>query len=103
MNIGSAVQALKEGKRARCQEWPPEKKFVFIQVPSTIKREIVPKMQSLPDSVKDYFNETFESESEQIDAIYYTNQIALVGPSNLIESYAPSCADLLSDGWIILD
>lgn len=103
MNIGQAAEALKAGKRARCQEWPPEKKFVFVQVPSTIKSEIVPKMQSLPDSVKAYFNETFESESDQINAIYYTNQIAIVGPSNLIESYSPTCADILSESWVILD
>lgn len=103
MNIGKAVDALKEGKRVKCLEWDSSKKFVFMQIPSTIPSQVVPKMQSLPESVKAYFNETFESEAEQIDAIYYGNQIALVGLSNTVESYSPSCRDLLSDGWIILE
>jgi hypothetical protein len=103
MNIGQAVEALKEGKRVRCFEWDSSKKFVFMQVPATINSEIVPKMQSIPDSVKAYFKGTFESESEQIDAIYYMNQIALVGLSNSVESYSPTCRDLLSESWVILD
>lgn len=103
MNIGEAVKALKEGKRVKCLDWDVQKRFVFMQVTSTIQKEIVPKMQSLPTTVKDYFNETFESPSEQIDAIYYHNQLAMVGLSNLIEGYNPTASDLLSDNWYILD
>lgn len=103
MNIGQAIEALKDGKRVRCNDWDQSKKFIFQQVDSTIGSAIVPKMQSLPTSVKNYFQSTFESTSEQIDAIYYGNQIALVRLSNFVEAYSPSCRDLLSDSWVILD
>jgi hypothetical protein len=103
MNIGVAVEAIKAGKRVRCLEWDSTKKFIFMQVPSTISKTIVPKMQSLPEAVKAYFNDTFESELEQIDSIYYHNQLAIVGLSNLIEGYNPTSSDLLSENWIILD
>lgn len=102
-NFSEAIKALKEGKRVRCQEWPLDKKFIFQQVPSTIGSAIVPKMQSLPQTVRDYFQSTFEDESAQIDHISYSNQIALVGLSNLVEAYSPSCRDILSDYWEILD
>lgn len=103
VDFGLAVRALKEGKRVRCEDWPDSKEFIFVQVPSIIKEEIVPKMQSLPQSTKDYFKRTFESGLEQISEIYYSNQIALVSESNKIESYSPTCADVLSDWWLILD
>jgi len=103
VDFGLAVRAIKEGKRVRCDEWPETKKFIFRQVNSVIGKNIVPKMQSLPQTVKDYFQRTFDSESEQIDQIAYANQIAIVGLSNLIESYTPTCADVLSDYWVILD
>ena len=74
-----------------------------MQVPSTIKREIVPKMQSLPQSVKDEFERRFNDPNEQIDAIYYDNQLALVNPSNLITGWAPSVSDSLAIDWVVLD
>ena len=79
VDFGLALKALKEGKRVRRSGWDESKKFIFVQVPSTINSEIVPKMQSLPQTVKDYFQGTFDSEIEQIDQISYCNQIAIVG------------------------
>ena len=100
MNIGEAIKELKEGKKIRRSNWSNNDKFIFLQVASSINKEIVGKMQSLPMSVKDYFNETFEK--EQIDAIYYNNQIAKVGLSNLIQSYSPTNEDILSEDWIVI-
>lgn len=103
MNFGQAVEALKQGKRVQRTGWNGKGLFVFMQVPSTINREIVPKMQSLPQSVKDEFERRFNDPNEQIDAIYYDNQLALVNPSNLITGWAPSTPDALADDWVILD
>ena len=102
MTFGAAVEALKQGKRVKRACWD-EHIFIFMQVPATIFSETVPKMQSLPDSVKTYFKSTFESESEQIDAIYYHNQVAIVGPSNLIAGFSFQVADVLAEDWVILD
>ena len=103
MNFGQAVEALKEGKRVQRTGWNGKGLFIFMQVPSTINREIVPKMQSLPQSVKDEFERRFNDPNEQIDAIYYDNQLALVNPSNLITGWSPSTSDALADDWVILD
>ena len=103
MNFGQAVEALKQGKRVQRTGWNEKVLFVFMQVPSTINREIVPKMQSLPQSVKDEFERRFNDPKEQIDAIYYYNQLALVNPSNLITGWSPSTSDALADDWVVLD
>lgn len=101
--IGDVQLALVEGKRVRRQSWSESKKFIFRQIPSMIPKEVVPKMQSLPKTVKDYFQSTFENEKNQISEIYYSDQIAIVGLSNLIQSYSLTNEDLLSNDWVILD
>ena len=103
MNFGQAIEALKEGKRVQRTCWNWKGLFVFMQVPSSINREIVPKMQSLPQSVKDEFERRFNDPNEQIDAIYYDNPLALVNPSNLITGWAASVSDSLANDWVILD
>lgn len=102
-NFGQAIEALKQGKRVARQGWNGKGLFVFMQVPSQIGKDIVPKMQSLPQTVKDEFQRRFESPSEQIDAIYYDNQLALVNTSNLITGWSPSTSDALAEDWFILD
>ena len=103
MNFGQAIEALKEGKRVQRTGWNGKGLFVFMQIPATINKEIVPKMQSLPQSVKDEFERRFNDSAQQIDAIYYNDQLALVNPSNLICGWAPSTNDSLANDWVVLD
>lgn len=103
MKFGEAIEALKQGKRVARTSWNGKDMFVFRQVPSEIKKDIVPKMQSLPQSVKDEFEKRFNDKTEQIDAIYYDNQLAIVGLSNLISGWAPSVSDCFAEDWVILD
>lgn len=101
-NFETALPALKEGKRIRRTNWFPNH-FIFAQVPATIGKDIVPKMQSLPESVKAFFLKTFTDPSEQIDAIYYNSQIAYVGHSNVITGWGATPEDILANNWEILD
>ena len=55
MNFDKALEALKEGKRIQRINWNDKGLFVFMQIPSVIDMEVVPKMQSLPQLVKDEF------------------------------------------------
>ena len=104
MNFSNAIEALKNGKCLTRSIWKnTDKKFIFKQVPAEIKQEIVPKMQSLPDDAKKQFQLTFEDANEQIDAIYYSNQIALVGLSNTIDSYSASAQDIFAEDWLIVE
>jgi len=99
LSFGQAIDLLKDGKMVTRQGWNGKDLFVFMQVPATIQKEIVPKMQSLPDAVKEQFQKRFDTPSEQIDAIYYSNQLALVSKSNMITGWTPSTSDALANDW----
>lgn len=103
VNFNVVIEALNQGKRVTRQGWNGKNLFVFKQVPSIIHRAIVPNMQSLPQSVKDEFERRFNDPNQQVDAIYYNNQLALVHPSNLITGWAPSVSDVLAEDWVVLD
>lgn len=104
MNIGQAVEVLKQGKRLSREGWADcTEVFIFMQVPATINKQVVPGMQSLPQLVKDHFKWTFGREEDQINAIYYTDQVAIVSASNLIRGWSPQVADLFANDWYIID
>lgn len=100
--FGQAVEAMKSGKRVQREGWNGKGLFVFMQVPATIGGEIIPKMQSLPDSVKACFA-TRINEDLSLKAISYDNQMALVTEDNKISGWAPSGSDSLATDWTILD
>lgn len=94
--FGEAIEAAKAGKRIAREGWNGKDLFVFVQVPATINEDVIPKMQSLPQSVKDEF-------AKRGGSIYYLNQWALVDTHNRISGWAPSASDALATDWIILD
>ena len=76
-------------------------KFVFQQVPSVISVEkTVPKMQSLPESVKDVFE--IRDQLSDLHEINYDNQLALVYPDNRITAWNASTDDILTNDYEIL-
>ncbi|MEH0154010.1 MW1434 family type I TA system toxin [Limibacter armeniacum] len=99
MNINQVIEALKEGKMLRRPLWEKDF-FIFRQVPSEIPQEIVPKMTSLPQPVKDEFVRRFNDlDNHQINSISYNDQIAHVGFSNLITGYNFSVEDTFAEDW----
>ena len=96
MNIGQAIEALHQGKRVQRRGWNGTGLFVFKQVPSEISEDVIPKMQSLPMTVKAEF-------ARRGGSIRYENQLAIVYPDNFIYGWTPSVSDSLSDDWLILD
>lgn len=102
LSFGDAVAALNDGECVRRSSWQNDDLFVFRQVPSTIPAKVVPVMTSLPQKVKDFFQATFDNPNEQINSIYYSDQLALVHKSNLITGYSPSPSDALATDWAIL-
>lgn len=96
MNFGQAIEALHQGKCVSREGWNGKGLFIFKQVPSEIGEETIPKMQSLPDSVKAEF-------AKRGGSIRYKNQLAMVYPDNTIYGWVASPSDVLEDDWCILD
>lgn len=95
-NFGEAIEALKEGKRVARSGWNGKGMFVFKQVPSPISKDIVPKMTSLPQSVKDEFVRRDQGPT-------YVNQMAIVKPDGSVDSWVASSSDTFAEDWVILD
>ena len=95
LNYGHAIEALKKGSRVTRTGWEGKGLFVFKQVPSPIKAEIVPKMTSLPQSVKEEFMRREQGPN-------YQNQLALVKQDGSVDSWVASSSDTFAEDWIIL-
>lgn len=112
VSFGEAIKALKQGKRVQRKGWNGKGLFIFQQIPSKVDISIVPKMTSLPQSVKDEFIRRYESDKGVVldgigfnwwESITYQNQLAMVYPDNKIYGWVASPSDVLEEDWIILD
>ena len=95
MGIAGAVNALKLGLAVRRKGWNGKGLFVVKQIPSHITSDIIPKMQSLPQSAK---NILMSRKNPHID---YTNQMLIINPDGRADSWVPSVSDIFADDWEI--
>ena len=96
MFFGEAVEALKSGLAVRREGWNDKDMFVVKQVPSHITGDIIPKMQSLPQSAKTIL---MSRENPHID---YTNQMLIINPDGRADSWVPSVSDIFAEDWEIV-
>ena len=91
------LSALKAGSAIRRSGWNGKGLFVVKQVPSHITGDIIPKMQSLPQSAKDIL---MSRENPHID---YTNQMLIINPDGRADSWVPSSSDVFAEDWEIVE
>lgn len=91
--FGTAVLLLKAGVAVRRAGWNGKGLFVVKQVPSHITADIIPKMQSLPQSAKDII---MARKEPHID---YTNQMLIINPDGRADSWVPSSSDVFAEDW----
>lgn len=96
MNFGEAIEMLKSGLAIRRSGWNGKGLFVVKQVASHITGDIIPKMQSLPQSAKDIL---MKRENPHID---YTNQMLIVNPDGRADSWVPSSSDVFAEDWEVV-
>ena len=96
LTFGLAVEALKLGKKLAREGWNGKGLFVFKQVPANIGLDIIPKMTSVPQSVKDTM-------LEREQHLNYRNQCVIVDKDGNVDNWAPSISDVFSEDWIILN
>lgn len=98
LSFGEALQALEAGKCVMRESWIGDK-FVVKQIDSDIPAEVVPKMQSLPDSAKQFIGKTANGD------IHYRNQCLIVKqyPSSTVATnYVPDWNDMFAKDWMVL-
>jgi hypothetical protein len=95
-DFGGALAALRDGKMVQRSGWNGKGMFVVKQIPATIGLDIIPKMQSLPQSAKDYLIAKQQS-------IAYTNQLLIVNADGRADSWVPSSSDLFAEDWSVIE
>lgn len=98
LSFGEALQALEAGKCVMRESWIGDK-FVVKQIDSDISAEIVPKMQSLPDSAKELIGKTADKD------IHYRNQCLVIKrfpSSSVATNYVPDWNDMFAKDWMVL-
>lgn len=95
-NFGEAIHALKFGLAICRTGWNGKGLMVFKQIPAHIKSDIIPKMQSLPQSVKDLI-------MKGNGFVDYTSQCIIYNKNTgRADSWVPSISDVFADDWEIV-
>ena len=94
--FGNVINFLKEGKACRRSGWNGNGMFIVKQVPSHITGEIIPNMQSLPQSAKEIL---MKRENPHID---YNNQMLIINPDGRADSWVPSSSDIFAEDQEVL-
>lgn len=94
--FGNVIQFLKEGKSCRRSSWNDKGMFIVKQIPAHITSDIIPNMQSIPQSAKDIL---MKRENPHID---YTNQMLIINQDGKADSWIPSSSDVFAKDWEVL-
>lgn len=96
MHFGDAIEVLKQGGTIRRSGWNGKGLMVFKQVPAHIESDIIPKMQSLPQSAKDLI-------LKGKGFIDYTSQCLIYNENTgRADSWVPSISDVFAEDWEIV-
>lgn len=96
MSFGDAIEVLKQGGAIRRTGWNGKGLFVIKQVPAHIESDVIPKMQSLPQSAKDLI-------LNGKGFIDYTSQCLIYNENTgRADSWVPSISDVFADDWEIV-
>ncbi len=96
MSFGDAIEILKQGGAIRRSGWNGKGLMVFKQVPAHIDSDIIPKMQSLPQSAKDLI-------LKGKGFIDYTSQCLIYNENTgRADSWVPSISDVFAVDWEIV-
>lgn len=97
LNFGQAIEYLKAGLAIRREGWNGKGLFVIKQVPAHIESDIIPKMQSLPQSAKDLI-------LKGKGFIDYTSQCLIYNETTgRADSWVPSISDVFAEDWEIVE
>ena len=97
VNFGEVITALKEGKMASRMGWNGSNMFIVKQIPSEIPQDIIPRLQSLPQSAKDLMAGYSHT------PLKYQNQMLIIKSDGTADSWVPSSSDIFAEDWVIKD
>jgi len=110
LNFGDAIAALKEGKRAARSGWNGKSMFVFMRPADDLAADFIPKVKSLPDSVKTFLNNRADVEARHRGLplsefkIHFSAYLCMYAADrSIVNGWLASQTDMLAEDWTILD
>lgn len=95
-SFGIAIEMLKRGYAIRRSGWNGKGLFVIKQIPAHIESDVIPKMQSLPQSAKNLI-------LQKNGFIEYTSQCLIYNEgTGRADSWVPSISDIFAEDWEIV-
>lgn len=95
MNYGQAIQAVDQGEIISRLGWNGKGRFVFKQVPCEIGKDIIPKMQSVPQKAKDHILALGVT-------LKYRNQMAICDSDGNVDSWVASSSDTFATDYFVV-
>ena len=96
-DFGKAIALLKQGEVVARESWQG-KKAIIKQVPAKISKEIIPKMQSLPDAAKQMILENGNTNFIR----YQAQTLEYYLETGRADSWHPTQDDIYAEDWIQL-
>ena len=96
-SFSEAIRLLQKGKPLRRLGWNDKNLFVIKQVPAHIESDIIPKMQSLPQSAKDLILNGNGFIDYTIQCLIYN------GNTGRADSWVPSISDVFAEDWELVE
>lgn len=96
ITFGKVIVALKNGKCAYREGWKDKDAFILKQIPAHITDDIIPNMQSLPQTAK---NIILKRGTPHID---YTDQMLIICPDGRADAWFPTPSDIFAEDWVII-
>ena len=101
MKFTEVIEGLQQGHNYTRSLWNG-KKFITLQIPADISRDIIPKMTSLNDEAKELLLDHGDG------MIHYRNQVLQVSldnddRQNIATYYIPTWEDIFADDWVWSD
>lgn len=107
MGFDFAILALKSGKRVARAGWNGKKMFVFMRPGDVLKTGFIPKVKSLPDTVKQWIDENIDDKANQgetgLQDVVFTPYLCLKAADNsIVNGWLASQTDMLAEDWVIV-
>lgn len=108
LSFGQALEAVKEGKLIAREGFNGKNMFVFQRPEDVLETGFIPKVKSLPQSVKDWIDKNIDDKVNKgesgLQKVKFTAYLCMKAADNtIVNGWLASQTDMLAHDWCVLD
>ena len=102
LTFGEAIEAVKQDKLIQRKGWNGKQMFVFQRPHDSLSIDFIPKVKSLPESVKQYLIDN-ATEEQKVSGISFTSYLCMkASDGTIVNGWLANQTDMLATDWSIL-